>query len=164
MPAYTPTTWVNDSVPPISAANLNNMESGIDAGNQAIDGHVADLANPHEVTGVFVFSAPDTLIVGSGKGRLKLPFAIDIVDATLTVGTAGTGADVIFDIHKDGTTIYSTQANRPKVADGSQDGTATTPDTTACAAGSVLTVDTDQVGSSTAGADATLIIRYTETD
>jgi len=30
--AYTPTTWVDDSVPAITAAQLNRMEAGIDAG------------------------------------------------------------------------------------------------------------------------------------
>ena len=67
----------------------------------------------------------------------------------------------LFDVNKGGTTIFSTQGNRPTVAAGSQDGSAATPDVTAVAAGDVLTVDIDQIGSSTVGADATVVIRYT---
>jgi hypothetical protein len=87
--------------------------------------------------------------------------AITIVDVTATCNTAPTGAAALFDVNKGGTTIFSTQGNRPTVAAGSQDGAAATPDVTAVAAGDVLTVDIDQIGSSTVGADATVVIRYT---
>ena len=113
------------------------------------------------VTSALTFSKVGDLTVAAGKGRLKVPMAITIVDVTATCNTAPTGAAALFDVNKGGTTIFSTQGNRPTVAAGSQDGSAATPDVTAVAAGDVLTVDIDQIGSSTVGADATVVIRYT---
>ena len=46
MNTYTPTHWVNDSDPPVSAENLNKIEQGIVDAHE----HVADKENPHEVT------------------------------------------------------------------------------------------------------------------
>lgn len=36
--AYTPTTWVNNTAPALSAANLNNIEDGIDDAHDKLDG------------------------------------------------------------------------------------------------------------------------------
>ena len=41
--AYTKTTWVNGSAPPISAENLNNMEDGIYNNDAAIQGLLSKL-------------------------------------------------------------------------------------------------------------------------
>lgn len=112
-------------------------------------------------TATFMFSKVGDLAVASGKGRLKVPMAATVIDVTATCDTAPAGADAIFDVHKNGTTIFTTQANRPTVSAGSQDGSPATPDVTAVTAGDVLTVDIDQIGSSAAGADATVTIRYT---
>lgn len=35
--AYTPTTWIDDAAPPISAANLNHMEGGIEDAHERLD-------------------------------------------------------------------------------------------------------------------------------
>jgi len=112
-------------------------------------------------TAAFTFSKVGDLVAAAGKGRLKVPMAVTIVDVIATCDTAPVGADALFDVHKGGTTIFTTQGNRPTVAAGAQDGAAATPDVTAVAAGDVLTVDIDQIGSGTAGADATVVIRYT---
>lgn len=72
----------------------------------------------------------------------------------LDVATAPTGQAILVDVNKGGTTIYSTQANRPSVADGATQGSSTiAPDITSAAAGDYLTADIDQIGSGTAGAD-----------
>ena len=112
-------------------------------------------------TAAFTFSKVGDLVAAAGKGRLKVPMAVTVVDVIATCNTAPVGANAIFDVHKGGTTIFTTQGNRPTVAAGDQDGSAATPDVTAVAAGDVLTVDIDQIGSGTAGADATVVIRYT---
>jgi hypothetical protein len=112
-------------------------------------------------TAAFTFSKVGDLVAAAGKGRLKVPMAVTIVDVIATCNTAPVGAAALFDVHKGGTTIFTTQGNRPTVAAGAQDGAAATPDVTAVAAGDVLTVDIDQIGSGTAGADATVVIRYT---
>ena len=138
------------------AATATALATARTIGGVSFDG-TANVA----VTSAFTFSKVGDLTVAAGKGRLKVPMAITIVDVTATCNTAPTGAAALFDVNKGGTTIFSTQGNRPTVAAGSQDGSAATPDVTAVAAGDVLTVDIDQIGSSTAGADATVVIRYT---
>lgn len=47
--AYTPTTWVNNSAPPINATNLNNIEDGIVAAHDAIDAINAVDVNIQEI-------------------------------------------------------------------------------------------------------------------
>jgi hypothetical protein len=71
-------------------------------------------------------------------------------------GTAPTGAAVIVDVHRDGTTIFTTQGNRPTIADGGNGGALATPDVTSIADGSWLTVDIDQIGSTDPGSDITV--------
>ncbi len=110
------------------------------------------------------FSRSGTLAVGAGTHRFRFPFAATLVGTTAAVATAPAGAALILDLNRNGTTVYSTQANRPTIADGAN---ATTtepvPDVTAIAAGDYLTVDVDQVGSTTAGADLVVQVRYRRT-
>lgn len=69
----------------------------------------------------------------------------------VSAGVVPTGQDLIVDVHLNGTTIYTTQANRPVVADGTNGGAATVPDVTLLAAGDFLSIDIDQIGSGAAG-------------
>jgi len=77
------------------------------------------------------------------------------------VDTAPTGASLIIDVNKDGSTIFSTQSGRPTIAAGEHSGTSGTPDTTSVANGSYLTFDIDQVGSTVAGADLLIVVYFT---
>lgn len=77
----------------------------------------------------------------------------------VSAATAPTGADLIVDVHKGGTTIFTTQANRPKVVAGANTGTAV-PDVTAWADGEYLTLDFDQVGSTVPGSDVVVSVTY----
>lgn len=71
--------------------------------------------------------------------------------------TAPTGAALIVDVNKNGTTIFTTQGNRPTIAiDGHADDSGT-PDVTSVAEGDRLSVDIDQVGSTVAGGDDLLV-------
>ncbi|HTK39495.1 MAG TPA: hypothetical protein VL362_01380 [Patescibacteria group bacterium] len=74
-----------------------------------------------------------------------------------SVGTPPTGSTVLVDINVDGTTIFTTQANRPTIADGGYtSGKITTMDIITVADGSYLTVDIDQIGTTTPGNDLTV--------
>lgn len=73
--------------------------------------------------------------------------------------TAPTGADLIVDVNKNGTTIFSTTTNRPTIAAGANSGTSGTPDTVSIADGEYLDWDIDQVGSTIPGSDL-LIVAY----
>ena len=79
----------------------------------------------------------------------------------VSAGTGPVGQALIVDVHKNGTTIFSTQANRPKIADGQVTGTAPAPDTPVWGIGEYLTVDVDQVGTTTPGSNLTVTIPAT---
>ena len=103
------------------------------------------------------FAVVGTLAAGADKApTLLAPCTLSIVKVKLVVKTAPTGQAIIVDVNKNGTTIFTTQANRPQIAAGSTTGDSGTPDVTALAEGDKLTVDVDQVGSGTAGADLTV--------
>lgn len=100
--------------------------------------------------------------VETGTGALKIPnklgMTLAISGVYLMVGTAPTGAAIIVDIHKDGTTIFTTQGNRPQIAAGATSGNSTSIDVTSWADGEYLTMDIDQIGSGTAGANLTVVV------
>ena len=72
--------------------------------------------------------------------------------------TGPVGADLIFDINKNGTSIWNTtQGNRLTIADGANEATPqTTIETTDVAENDNITIDIDQIGSTTAGQDITV--------
>lgn len=109
------------------------------------------------------YSKQGNLAVSTGTMRLPIDGTYTIVGTRLMVGTAPTGANLILDIKKNGTTIYTTQANRPTIVAGANSGgPGATPDVTSLAAGDYLTVDVAQVGSTVAGSDLTVVIVVTK--
>lgn len=93
---------------------------------------------------------------GSQRWYADGDYVINVVRAS--VGTPSSGASVIVDVNIDGTTIFTTQGNRPTIAAGGYTATGT-PDVTALSNGSYLTVDIDQIGSGTTGADLLVQIK-----
>jgi hypothetical protein len=75
-----------------------------------------------------------------------------------SVSTAPTGAALIVDINKDGTTIFTNQALRPEIAISGFTDQGSTPSVTTIANTSYLTVDIDQIGSTVPGSDLTVQI------
>jgi hypothetical protein len=113
---------------------------------------------------VLAVTLPGTAVVAAGT--LRHPVGAGtwaITGVRVTAGTAPVGATLIVDVHKNGTTIYGTQANRPTVPDGGNAATGGTASTSSVTAGDYLTVDVDQVGSGTPGADLVVAIRLTRT-
>lgn len=110
----------------------------------------------------FIFNSPGTLSVGANP--LIYPNATSYVyiveKVFLIVGTAPTGADLIVDIHKNGTTIFTTQSNRPVISAGETVGYSATIDDDMWFNDDYLTMEIDQIGSSVAGADLTVAVVY----
>lgn len=101
------------------------------------------------------------LAVAAGLLRFKFPFAATIINVTAAVAVAPTGAAILIDVNKNGTTIFTTQANRPTIAIGANgETTPAVPDVTAIAVNDYLTVDIDQVGSTVAGEELTVFVLY----
>ncbi len=99
------------------------------------------------------FSLPGALTVQDGTIRSYFGEAWSIIAVRASVGTAPVGASIILDVWKNGATIYTTAANKPTIAAGANTVDAALPDVTSIAAGDYLTVNIDQVGSTTAGSD-----------
>lgn len=109
----------------------------------------------------FCWTISGTLSTGTNSSfRLRAKQAITFLEAELLVKTAPTGAALIVDINLGGTTLFSTQANRPEIAISATEGESTTFNTTTGADDDVFTVDIDQVGSTVAGADITIILWF----
>ena len=109
---------------------------------------------------MFTLQHKGNLATGT-KEIVRMPFAGKISAVTAAVTTAPVGSTAIFDLHKNGTTVYTTQGNRPQIAAGSTSATAANlPDVVTWAAGDRLSLEIDQVGSSTAGANVTLCVSY----
>jgi hypothetical protein len=100
-----------------------------------------------------VFSRTGTLTVSAGTAKLVFAQAGAISGIRLAIGIAPAGADLICDVNLNGNTIFTTQGNRPTITAGNAIGTLATPDVTAVSAGDYITIDVDQIGSSTAGTD-----------
>lgn len=105
-----------------------------------------------------MFTVPSLLNVGTGVARFYAPVAMVIGNVSINVGTAPTGADIIVDVYKNGTTIFTTQGNRPTILVGSFSDSSSTSDVTSLAIGDYLTVGIAQVGSTISGSDLTVQI------
>ena len=87
-----------------------------------------------------------------------IPQVMHITGIKAVVSTAPVGANIILDVNVNGTSIYTTQANRPNIADGAVSVTATLPDVVNLAIGDVVSIDVDQIGIATAGANLSIVI------
>jgi hypothetical protein len=103
-----------------------------------------------------VLSAP---IVGALRWYPSV--AITIIAVRASVGTAPVGGSVIPDVNKNGTTIFTTQSNRPTIAAGTFTDLADAINVAAVGSGEFLTCDIDAVGPTTPGSDLSVTVSYT---
>jgi hypothetical protein len=90
----------------------------------------------------------------------QTPAKCIIDEVRVHVGTAPTGAAILVDVNAGGTTIFTTQSNRPSIAAATTDATSGTADGgTSIAKNASLTIDVDQVGSTVAGSDLVVFVR-----
>jgi len=122
-------------------------------GSLTIDGV---LAVPIEA---YTFSVTGAVAVATGRSRIYLEGDYVVETVRAAVNTPPTGAALLVDVNKNGTTIYADQSKRPSIAAGANSAVGNNPDVTTLAAGDYLTVDVDQVGSTVAGADLTVTVR-----
>jgi hypothetical protein len=105
------------------------------------------------------FHVAGALTTGQKTMRILAPCALTLTKVRLVVDTAPTGADLIVDVHTGtgvGTTIFTTQANRPKIVAGSKTGVSVAPDITDATEATEFSVYVDQIGSTIAGSDLTI--------
>ena len=103
----------------------------------------------------FVIACSDEtsdLATGDDKAQIRIPFQFELTSVSANVNTAPTGSTISIQIQEDGSDILST----PITIDASEttSETAATPpvisDST-LASNSIISIDLDQIGSSTAG-------------
>ena len=117
--------------------------------------------SPQPVTKILTLGRSGVLTATAGTVRLYVPWACTITNVRTMVGTAPVGASLIADLNIDGATAFTTQGNRPTIADGGYTDLDAVPDVTAISANSYLTLDVDQVGSGTAGSDLIMQVEVT---
>lgn len=110
---------------------------------------------------IATFNFPGALYMKTGAGLFLLPYAGTIVSVTAVTNSAPTGASVNLDVLLNGTTLWPTNpSNRPNIPISGMASGIAIPDTTAFAAGSTLSVNVLQVGSTVPGSDLTVAVRY----
>lgn len=110
------------------------------------------------------FSHGGALTVKTGVSRYPIKGGTwEVVSVAAMINTAPTGAAVIVDVNKNGTSIFGTQANRPTIAVSTNSATVGAFTATTLTDGDYLTVDIDQIGSTVAGSDLTVVIRMRRT-
>lgn len=102
------------------------------------------------------FTKAGTLTTGTGAFRWYASRSYVIEQVRASVNGAPTGSSILVDVNKNGTTIFTTQSNRPTIAVSTNTDLADAINVTTFASGDYLTADVDQIGSGTAGSDLTV--------
>lgn len=108
---------------------------------------------------VIGFVTTSGLQVGTIPIRMLAPWGGSIEEVALSVVVAPTVSSIIVDIHKNGTTVFTTQSNRPSIAAGSQDGFTYTIDVAIFSKDDVFTCDIDQIGAGNPGENLVVQVR-----
>ena len=107
------------------------------------------------VLGIAAGDETTAITTGTGKAEFQIvdaAFTLSAIYATVT--TAPTGSTIIIDVNLNGSTIMTTNKISIDASEKTSDTAATQPGvtTTALTENGVITIDIDQIGSSTAGA------------
>lgn len=109
------------------------------------------------------FTYSGVLATYVGDKRYYINNNATITGVRASVDTAPTGSSILVDVNKNGTTIFTTQANRPTIAaSGFTSGLVTNMNVTSVSAGDYITIDIDQIGSTIAGSNLTVQLRISE--
>ena len=141
------------------SATLNTFTTNTTIESSKVNQNFTNLSD--RIRPTFVFTVDEILTTGTNKTPILIStngYTIEKVYAA--VKTAPSGASIIVDINKNGTSIWnSNQGNRLTIANGSTTGNQTAFDTTALADGDLLTLDIDQVGSTSGGETLTVALK-----
>lgn len=111
---------------------------------------------------ITTFSLPGQAFVESGRLRQYFSARTAIVGVRAAAHVAPTGAAIIVDLHKSGTTIFADPAQRPTIAATTNVSPESVPTDLIVEPGEYITVDIDQVGSTLPGGDVTVMVRWKE--
>lgn len=151
---------LSGTYPNPGVAKINGVAvSGTPAAGQVLvaTGSSAASWQGDPVQASFSYSGALAVLTGTDRFYNLTGRTLTVSQVVASVGTAPAGASIIVDVRKNGSTIFTTTANRPSISAGSNFGTnGGTPDVPTIANGEYWTVDVVQVGSTTAGASLTV--------
>jgi hypothetical protein len=153
---------VAERIKQVSNAQTANLTEWVNSSNGVLSyvGPTGLIRSPNLSGSPLLFSISGTISTGTGAHRIYndtgVPLTIRAVRAA--VGTAPTGASLLVDVNINGTTIFTTQTNRPTITASTFTAAAAAINTTTIAPGDYLTVDVDQVGSTIAGSNLTVAV------
>lgn len=103
------------------------------------------------------------LTTGTAKKTFRMPFNLDVSELRASVNTAPVGSDIIVDINADGTTLMSTNKITIDAGEKTSTTAATSPGITTSQVSddAEMTIDIDQVGSTTAGKGLKVVMKGT---
>lgn len=113
------------------------------------------IVRPKLVANVFL---PDDQVVSSDVFRYIVPHDMEITSIKANVRVAPTGAAIIVDIKKNGTTIFASPSNRLKIEDGNLDALPPGVGVPSFSKGDILSADITQIGSTYSGEDMSILI------
>lgn len=160
---YDGTNWVAASEQSLDIDDLTNVDTS-STGHVPTNGQVLtwDAVMSHWMPsspsssveiGIAVSDEATALTAGGVQTTFRMPHAMTLTSVRASVSDAPVGADLIVDINESGTTILSTKLS---IDDGEKTSTTSAAPAvisdTALADDSEITVDIDQIGSSSAGA------------
>lgn len=104
------------------------------------------------------FSMAGVIVTRTGQLRQYAPLAGTLIAVRASAGTSPTGAAILVDLNKNGTTVFTTQSKRPTIAISGNTalGDMTGDTVISISAGDYFTADIDQIGSTIAGSDLTI--------
>lgn len=151
-----------------SQVPIAQLPAGVASGVAGLDGTgkvpLAQLPTRSLTADMQTYSVAGPLVAIAGTLRFYVDGSWTITSVRASVGTAPAGASIIVDVQKNGTTIFTTTANRPTIAAAANTGLSGTPDVTGLVTGDYLTISVLQVGSTTAGSDLIVSINATKNE
>lgn len=144
--------------------DLHITGSGSSIDPYVISGDVTDIDVTPLITvdDLAPFALPGSLMAPTiGTLRFRFPFTATLVGVSASVNTAPTDANIIVDVNKNGSTIF-TISTKPTIIAGAFDTGVSefVPDITAVVSGDYLQVDVDQVGATAPGSNLMVFVRY----
>lgn len=138
------------------ASDFQRLAVGSAYNRLRVQSNGLDLEWTTQIRKTLVWFLPSSLSTGTRKSaRIIVPFAGTIKKWRLDVGTAPTGANLIVDINKNGVTLAAAKFT---ITAGNSSNSGTSFDVTSVAVDDYFDIDLDQVGSTVAGSDLTVLL------
>lgn len=114
---------------------------------------------PFDMTGS-IEGAGGVAVVAQGIRRFTAVRPGTLAYCLFSAGVPPTGQSLVFDVNKNGSSLWSNPIDRPKIDPGTYTSAKVVPDFASFISGDYFTVDIDQIGSPNAGGAITFSIWY----